>query len=144
MATAYKDVNFLSFWLGVLVHLGVFIRGEWHLQAPAIFVTHTGALSMLLTMEICSSTKVTVQGLLDAASPFMTYLLGLLGSITVYRLFFHRLQSVPGPRLAAFSKLWHVWKCRDSRGHHVLESWRKKYGNIVRTGQVPTPQLHIH
>ncbi|OQE89490.1 hypothetical protein PENNAL_c0014G05119 [Penicillium nalgiovense] len=52
----------------------------------------------------------------------------------VYRLIFHRLKYFPGPKLAAVSKLWHVWKCRDSRGHLVLEAWHEKYGEFVRTG----------
>ncbi|KAK4868972.1 hypothetical protein LT330_006581 [Penicillium expansum] len=35
---------------------------------------------------------------------------------------------------AAVTKLWHVWKCRDSRGHLVLQAWYEKYGEFVRTG----------
>ncbi|OKO95665.1 Tryprostatin B 6-hydroxylase [Penicillium subrubescens] len=55
-------------------------------------------------------------------------------SITIYRLFFHRIGHFPGPRAAAVSKLWSVYKCRDSRNHLFLDGLHKKYGNFVRTG----------
>ncbi|KAI9151287.1 Cytochrome P469 monooxygenase [Paramyrothecium foliicola] len=66
--------------------------------------------------------------------PVAAYFTSLLSSIAVYRLFFHRLRKFRGPRLAALTKLWHVWKCRYSRGHIVLEDMRRQYGSFVRTG----------
>ncbi|KAH7311563.1 benzoate 4-monooxygenase cytochrome P450 [Stachybotrys elegans] len=64
----------------------------------------------------------------------LAYHTGLFCSILTYRLFFYPLCQFPGPRLAAVSKLWHVWKCRSSLGHLVLEEWRQQYGPFVRTG----------
>ncbi|MCJ1268692.1 hypothetical protein MMC22_008580 [Lobaria immixta] len=61
------------------------------------------------------------------------YMSGLFCSITVYRLFFHRLRHFSGPQLAAVTKLWHVFQCRDSRNYLVLDSMHKQYGNFVRT-----------
>ncbi|KAL9593418.1 MAG: hypothetical protein Q9179_005896 [Wetmoreana sp. 5 TL-2023] len=46
---------------------------------------------------------------------------------------FHRLRNFPGPRFAAVSKLWHIWQCRDSRNHLVLEDLRRQYGSFVLT-----------
>ncbi|KAJ5291528.1 cytochrome P450 [Penicillium angulare] len=60
----------------------------------------------------------------------------MLSSIIIYRLFFHRLRHFPGPRLGAASKLWSVYKCRDSRNHLFLDELNKKYGTFVRTGQL--------
>lgn len=64
----------------------------------------------------------------------VSYCIGLFTSIVVYRTFFHRLRSFPGPRVAAITKLWHVWKCRRGQNYLVLEELRQMYGNIIRTG----------
>lgn len=120
-----------AFCLGVVVHVGFFIRGEWHLQAPTIFVAHFIALILFFARQLISGFPLWS----GIATPSVAYLFGLLSSLVVYRLFFHRLRSFPGPRMAAISKLWHVLLCRDSRNHHVLESWRQKYGKFVRTGE---------
>jgi hypothetical protein len=121
----------VPFCLGVIIHLGFFIRGEWHLQAPHIVLGHALVFTLLLVKQLVSGISTWY----GVALPFVAYLCGLLGSMAIYRLFFHRLRSFPGPRLAVLSKLWHVWLCRDSKNHRVLESWRQKYGTFVRTGQ---------
>ncbi|KAI1819402.1 cytochrome P450 [Xylaria intraflava] len=117
--------------LGVILHLGLFIRGEWHLHAASIFLAHLLAFTLLIAKQLVSAPATWYEA---ALIPFLVYLCGLLVSISVYRLYFHRLRSFPGPRLAALSKIWHVWLSRDSRSHLVLESWRQQYGTFVRTG----------
>lgn len=64
----------------------------------------------------------------------ISYCSGLFGSIVLYRLYFHRLRSFTGPRAAAASKLWHVWKCRGGQNYLVIEDLHRKYGPIIRTG----------
>ncbi|KUI71889.1 Tryprostatin B 6-hydroxylase [Cytospora mali] len=64
----------------------------------------------------------------------MSYCTGLFTSITIYRLYFHRLSSFPGPCIAGFTKFWHVWKCRRGKNHLVIEELRQQYGSIIRTG----------
>ena len=118
---------------GLLAHQLVFIHGEWHLKAPTVVVVHLISGCLLYANHLFAGSP--------RASLFQTiylatcYLSALFTSITVYRLIFHRLRYFPGPRLAAVSKLWHVWKCRDSRGHLVLQAWHEKYGEFVRTGR---------
>lgn len=129
---------FESFFIGVAVHLGLFIRGEWHLKAPAIVIFHAMGFCSIFAMFHGlhqASSSPMFRSFSDTGAVVAAYLVGLFGSMTVYRLFFHPLRAFPGPRLAAISKLWHVYKCRDSRGHHVLEEWHRKYGEIVRTGE---------
>lgn len=131
---------------GLLAHRIVFIHGEWHLKAPTVVVIHLISGCLLYANHLFGHGS-------PRASLFQTiylatcYLSALFTSITVYRLIFHRLKYFPGPKLAAVSKLWHVWKCRDSRGHLVLEAWHEKYGEFVRTGKIHrnpsrTPGLH--
>lgn len=144
MANLPSDLVVPCILLGILIHLSLFIRGEWHLQAPAIVIIHAAAFSILFVSRVFFNPTITMHGLLDPIVPIIAYLGGLYGSMTVYRIFFHGLRVVPGPRLAALSKLWHVWKCRDSRGHLVLDDWHHKYGNIVRTGMNPLGSFSSH
>lgn len=112
--------------LGVGAHLAIFIQGEWHLQAPALFIAHATAFSALFVLGI--SQPLTL---------WLLYLTGLFLSMGCYRLLFHRLRAFPGPRMAALSKLWHVLQCLDSRNHLVLQRLHAQYGPFVRTGMSP-------
>jgi hypothetical protein len=123
--------------LGVILHLCFFLRGEWHLYAGRIFVAHALAFALLLARQLVYAPATWYA----VAPPIVAYLCGILGSMGVYRVFFHRLRSFPGPRLAALSKLWHVWHCRDAQNHVVLDSLRK-YGDFVRTGPSEVTIFH--
>lgn len=107
---------------GVLAHQVVFIQGEWHLRGASVIMTHIALTTCLYAVRDRPGVLIFL------------YLSSLFLSISIYRLFFHRLRHFPGPKLAALTKLWHVWKCRDSRGHLVVDEWHKTYGTFVRTG----------
>ncbi|KAL2814652.1 benzoate 4-monooxygenase cytochrome P450 [Aspergillus granulosus] len=115
---------------GLGAHHGLFIVGEWHLQAPSIFVFHlVGFIFLVLT---------TGTGWQIIAG----YLLALFSSIVTYRLFFHRLRHFPGPLWARTSKIGHVWKVRTSKNHFFLEKVYRKYGDFVRTGPSEVTVFH--
>ncbi|PWY84975.1 cytochrome P450 [Aspergillus heteromorphus CBS 117.55] len=115
---------------GVVMHHGVFIHGEWHLQAPSILVGHVSVFAVLLLASTRSS------WLLIAG-----YLLSLFASITIYRLFFHPLRHFPGPLGARISKLWHVWQARKCKNFLVLDALHAQYGDFVRTGMSHPPHI---
>ena len=120
---------------GLLVHHSLFIRGEWHLQAPKLVIAHliiAGVILLLLQRHEPSS--ILHQGRLCACI-FGSYFISLFSSILTYRLFFHRLRHFPGPKLAAATKLWHVLKSRAGTNFLVLEEMQHKYGQFVRTGK---------
>ncbi|ORX94170.1 cytochrome P450 [Clohesyomyces aquaticus] len=118
-------VHFIAVGVGILAHQGVFIRGEWHLRGPYVVLLHLTVLFVSVGLTGNLQTPLYHGAL---------YLFGLFGSMVIYRIFFHRLRKFPGPTGAAVSKLWHVWKCRNSQNHLVLESLYKTYGQFVRTG----------
>ncbi|KAI1323412.1 benzoate 4-monooxygenase cytochrome P450 [Xylariaceae sp. FL0255] len=125
-----QNIVLIAFLLGMVLHHAVFIRGEWHLQAPSVLVAHCIALCLLFAFGCLPTGRGVLRFTSVEIVIFSTvYMASLLMSIAVYRLFFHRLKVFPGPRLAALSKLWHVWKCRDSRGHLVAEEWHQQYGD---------------
>lgn len=108
--------------LGLLMHHGLFIHGEWHIQAPAILLCHILCFSCLIW--ILDSAWWIISG----------YLFTLFSSICIYRLFFHRLSHFPGPLCARITKVWHMWKARACKNHLVLQGLRQRYGDFVRTG----------
>ncbi|KAI1172957.1 cytochrome P450 monooxygenase-like protein [Nemania sp. FL0916] len=128
-----QHLAFLALAAGVTVHLGVFKHGEWHLHGPHIIVSHlaVGGVVLYYLSRLGDSTAEAIGRLSVLA---LAYLGGLFSSMTIYRLYFHRLSSFHGPKLAAVSKFWHVWHIRDSSNYLFQQKILKEYGTIVRTG----------
>lgn len=55
-------------------------------------------------------------------------------SLVIYRLFFHPLAKVPGPRLAAVTSLWYASQVSKSRMFLQSRELHDKYGPAVRIG----------
>lgn len=121
---------------GIVAHLGLFIRGEWHLQGRVVLLTHIALAALAWCIVFCHQTTAISEQIRLCSLALGTYLLSLFSSITTYRLFFHPLRHFPGPKLAAASKLWHVFKCRSSKNFRVLEDVHRRYGKYVRTGKL--------
>lgn len=62
------------------------------------------------------------------------FFIGLWGSMTVYRVLFHRLRTFPGPFGARVSKLWHVAQLGKYDNYKRLDKWHHQYGDYVRIG----------
>lgn len=109
------------------------------MQAPLIFLLHLLFGLLVVIFQVGNhgaSPSVFIHSFLIIAG----YLFGLFASIIEYRTSsFHRLHSFPGPKLAAISKLWHVWQCRDSRNHELMDSLHEEYGDFVRLGMIKAP-----
>jgi hypothetical protein len=124
--------------VGIAAHVCIFIRGEWHMQAPALFVFHA-LCGLLVVFSVVRHQELLPSSLAASCKIIGGYLIGLFASIIGYRLSpLHRLSKFQGPRLAAVSKLWHVWQCRDSRNHELMCRLHEKYGDFARTGAVKT------
>ncbi|CAG1988123.1 unnamed protein product [Fusarium graminearum] len=61
-------------------------------------------------------------------------LLVLVASIAIYRLYFHPLAHVPGPRFAAISSVWHAYNARNGRMAYLGKTLHRRYGPVVRVG----------
>lgn len=119
--------------LGVMSHLGLFVRGEWHMQAPVLFYAYSFSAMALFCLLNCLDAG-TRSGLEITGLIAFSYSSGLFTSIIVYRKYFHRLRHFKGPWAAGATKMWHVWKCRSGQNYLVLEELRKRYGSVIRTG----------
>ena len=122
--------------VGILAHHGLFIRNEWHMRIPGIIAGH--AMLTAFTWYCLAKTdggQPPLERFQTLCAMAAAYLAALFGSMTVYRLWFHRCTPFPGPKLAAVSKLWHVWHIRDSTNFAFMRELREKYGNVIRTGR---------
>lgn len=60
---------------------------------------------------------------------------GVLFSMVVYRLFFHRLRNFPGPIGAKISKFYSVFLAAKTVQYHKdVARMHEKYGDFIRTG----------
>lgn len=62
------------------------------------------------------------------------YLLLYHISLSIYRLYFHPLAKVPGPRLAAITSLWYAYQIKKSQLLLQSREFHAKYGPAVRIG----------
>ncbi|EGO55966.1 hypothetical protein NEUTE1DRAFT_86724 [Neurospora tetrasperma FGSC 2508] len=72
--------------------------------------------------------------LLKATTSLLFVIVVVILAIAVYRLYLHPLASVPGPRLAALSNIWHAYHARNGRMYLLGKSLHKRYGPVVRVG----------
>jgi tryprostatin B 6-hydroxylase len=120
---------------GVLSHVFYFRIGEHHrrsasyaqvaLVAPAI---GTFAFAAFLSIPYFPAFVLSLQ--IETL-----YLSGLYASVLVYRAFFHRLHSFPGPLSWRLTKLTQAWTNRDLMNYKHLDALFRKYGEYVRTGK---------
>lgn len=133
--------------VGIAAHLGLFIHGEWHIQAPLIVRLH---LTIIVTAFAGARYFADRPPLGDSfgflAIVSVTYIVALFLSIFTYRTApgLHRLTRAkfPGPWLLCTSKLWHVWACRSSMNHFFLDDLHRRYGDFVRTGPSEITVFH--
>lgn len=119
---------------GLTSHLCIFKHGEWHLWTRPIGLTYT-TLSLAL-LWISKRNGYTLAGSIHwVACVGGCYFSALFASMIIYRLLFHPLSNLPGPKLAAVSKMWHVYHSRHSTNHILMEDMHRRYGQLVRTGK---------
>jgi len=108
--------------LGIALHRTLFIHGEWHVHAPQIVLYHLAYFTFVSI--ILTNAQWMITG----------YIIALFSSITIYRIFFHRLRHFPGPIWARITKIWHAWQARHRTNYLLLEKLHNQYGDFVRTG----------
>ncbi|PWY82104.1 benzoate 4-monooxygenase cytochrome P450 [Aspergillus heteromorphus CBS 117.55] len=124
------------------IHRGLFIHGEWHIQAPTILLAHLGVFALVI---VCYHVATEHGDTFSYDVPCLFaagYLVSLFASMTVYRVFFHRLSGFDGPFWARITKLWHVWKVRDAQNHVLLGGLHERYGDFIRTGPSEITVVH--
>lgn len=122
--------------VGLLSHIFYFVRGEHHqhtLQYLQIlfygFFPSSFILARLLQVPYAQAMQL-------GAILIGSYFTALWMSMLIYRAFFHRLNSFPGPRLAKLSKFYQVFTGLRLDAFRRSHAAHKQYGNFVRTGKL--------
>jgi hypothetical protein len=117
--------------LALLTHAAVQYREPYGHHAVLTFLLYL-CLAPLLFHSLAELTWS--QSFTAAAAELFTYVTTLTASILVYRLFFHPLRNVPGPRWAKTS-MW-AWVPIERRGLRVkvVHEVHQRYGPVVRIG----------
>ncbi len=119
---------------GLASHNCLFIRGEWHLQAPVLFRIYLVLTFVVFFVEVGLEHAGSLQAFKTTLHLITAYSTALFGSMIAYRTMFHRLQNFPGPFAARMTKFWHVVHCLNSKNHLLMDGLHEQYGDFVRTG----------
>lgn len=119
---------------GVTTHLLLYRHGEWDLQAPKIVISYAALLFAALTVEHMNVLEIAAPRQW-AVGMLGCHILGVYGSILIYRAFFHRLSQFPGPFPARLSNFYVT--TLSAKNFHLYEETQKlhkQYGDYVRLG----------
>ena len=121
--------------LGALSHVAFFAHGEDHEEGRPLLALLLLVLSTLFVCQVSMGHVRMQEAAVNVISIIMSFSISLFLSILMYRIFFHRLHTIPGPFLAKTTKLWHVSKviC-GSDNFRQLDRLHQEYGDFVRTG----------
>jgi hypothetical protein len=93
------------------------------------YLLHT--LSILMSTQSYFTELVGRLHILELKTLAGSLLLAVLGTV-VYRVLFHPLTGIPGPRIAAVTGLWRSYRYAQGTWHDDILKVHKKYGRVVR------------
>jgi hypothetical protein len=134
--------NVLGAASGVFAHLCVFRHGEWDGAALSVFAFY---LTVFAAAGLSSYLHITGIPLSVVGQIGSSHVAALYTSILLYRAFFHRLSSFPGPVLARLSNFYIT--ALSVKKLHLYEEVQKlhtHYGDYVRVGKWPNAHLSAH
>lgn len=135
---ANTQLAFTSIVLGVFVHFAIlklpfeFELVMYHFIAVSIFAFFSTIIALVQIGENTTFTafqKASLAGIL-----FNT---GILTSMSIYRLFFHRCRKFPGPIPAKLTRFYATYQsAKNTEYYKELAKMHEKYGDYVRTGTI--------
>ena len=133
----------VSFITGIGAHLALFRRDEWDMSTIPVCYSYIAFFFAALLWSFYSALWGDHPSFfsLIIAGPWACYitlshLLGVFGSMSLYRLYFHRLSSIPGPFLARLSGFYMFQLTRKSwHRFEAVQRLHKRYGDFVRVGK---------
>lgn len=118
--------------IGLLAHGLYFIHWTDDRNAMRLLFGHLAGLLTLVPLEIVE--RGALSGLQASFLVFTVYLVALFTSITIYRVFFHRLRHFLGPIWASITKVYGLYANRDGKTHEEYDRLLREYGHFVRIG----------
>jgi hypothetical protein len=132
---ALASICYYAAGAGIASHLGYFIHGEHHAESTRIFGLFTLVNAIVFGVQVRFLGQDIILSIFRTSAIATSYVIALWTSMSVYRLFFHRLRSFPGPLPAKVSKLWHSYQAIPKLdSFRWLAKLHEEYGDVVRTG----------
>jgi hypothetical protein len=131
------NTRLFAFIVGVILHTALYRRGEWDLAVPKLCAVYSlVGLGLASCDQLFTSEHHRIYTTLKTVSWLGFYhALGVGSSIVVYRLFFHRLRSFPGPFWGKVSNLYVTsLTFKNLQLYSEVEALHNQYGDIVRIG----------
>jgi hypothetical protein len=145
MSTSHpQGMLVFSTFSGVATHLIIFRHGEWDVQAPKLVLSYWTLLIGAMVLDLAAKARYV-----DFAAPWLVkgvwcHILGIYGSMILYRAFFHRLSQFPGPFFARLSNLYVTsLSARKLHLYEETEKLHKIYGDYVRLGLNYLSSIHL-
>jgi len=135
-----EKLQLIALGAGVLLHVLAYRRGEWDLHVPklllgyGIFQAAVVAWDQLLNKDSHDSVVETLRAVVWLAT---CHVVGIVSSMLVYRVLFHRLGSFPGPFAARVSNFY-LTRLTSKQLHlyNEIETLHNQYGDFVRVGEL--------
>ncbi|KAE8357001.1 cytochrome P450 [Aspergillus coremiiformis] len=122
--------------LGTLLHITIF-RTSFRVEEYLYRLLGIYAVTVIfLIYAYFSATEFSPnQALGRVGLIVVSFNAGLISSISVYRVLFHRLHRFPGPFGAKLTRFWSAYLAAKNVQYHVeLKKLHEQYGDFVRTG----------
>jgi cytochrome P450 family 628 len=127
------------FIVGAGLHVTLFRNGEWDLAVPkvlGIFIALQCLLVVALKGLVGGYAYTTLSSFAIVTRLGSSLVFGILTSLTIYRLLFHRLNKFPGPIWARLSNFYvTMLSARNLHLYEEVERLHGQYGDYVRLGK---------
>lgn len=125
-----------AFAFGSLLHILVLKNIELDVYIPQFLIACVLSFIAICLAQISIGGAQLLTAVWDVTS-LATYLsVGIFTSMTIYRLFFHRIRRFRGPILARISRFYAFHLSGKNVQYHVeLSKLHKQYGDFIRTGK---------
>ena len=119
---------------GVATHLIYFKQGEYHMYGLQYLQLLIGVFFTAIS-ALMGAAGMTFRQAFVAIDIFASlYLVGLYGSLVVYRIFFSSVKDFPGPFLSKITSLGFSARLKNNDAHRKVLELHRKYGHFVRLG----------
>lgn len=122
--------------LGVVSHVSIFRILPVEEYLFGILSLALGAVLIICLAYLFVTGLSTPQVLTRVTLIVFSFNVGLVSSIGIYRLFFHRVRRFPGPVLSKLSRFYDAYLAgKDVQYNVEIEKLHETYGDFIRTGQ---------
>ena len=126
---------------GIASHWFHFSKGEHHMYGVYYLQAFLGVYCLLFLESVLSGNSYT-HSLQTSSEVVSAYLIGLFGSLLLYRIFLSPLKKFPGPWLAKVSAFNFSFQAQNGKGHFAFHRLHHKYGEFVRIGPSNISTIH--